>query len=944
MYIERHYVLDYLKKQSLQQHSLAGNRIIERLNIRFKTAETLAISIKNASLVFPKDPQNFMQSIPAIVNDQTSKNFVAGGGIWPEPFWFSPDVKQRSFFWGRNKDGVLEYYNDYNDPEGNGYHNEEWYVPSYYVYDDKCYWSKSYVDPYSFQPMVTCTVAMREQGKFVGTSTIDLKLEGLSQILQENMKSIGGYAFIIDRNDKFIAFPSEEKVQYGDDGKTEVEKKEYIDLNMMATRFPDFQELTKKVNEHSALQSLESFDGKGHSGDEIAEHLEKNSYQIDKADAKRTALYLLSKQKERTLKENLIIEPRYAQISNDFLLQEEAYASIFLLPDTGWKLVLVTPINIIVGKADGITQKVIAIILFAFLFVLSGFLFSIRRMIILPLQDIIKKIRSSSISENKISFLDETSENEIGEISRWYNKRTREFITEKRAAEHANQTKSEFLANMSHELRTPLNSIIGMTKILRDEAPLDSEEREMASIVYKSGTNLLSIVNDILDLSKIEAGQMLLEHIGFDLKQVLHGVIETLAPMASKKGVSLNCNFKSQGLPFIKGDPIRMSRIITNLVSNAVKYTEQGSIDIVISFKTISEKAIELECSVIDTGIGIPEDRLDIVFQKFVQADETTTRQFGGTGLGLTITKDLVEMMGGDVGVISKEQRGSTFWFKIIFETAERVHEEPMLRAEEKNFPMQSDHRPLVENVKVLVAEDHELNQALIKKLLGRIGIKDYDIKENGYSAVEAFKKGGYDIILMDCHMPEMNGYKATEVIRGLEKKTGTHIPIVALTADAMTGTREKCLEIGMDDYLSKPIDSQELKVILSRWFVLPGEGTEGDGKEGQTNSIIDMTSINDYADTQEELVNLCEQFFKITEEELYVLKGQCTDGENETWVEVTHKIKGSAGMMGATTLHRLSAEAQEMEPASSQERKAHLDAMQKAYEDVKEVLSKKIS
>ncbi len=944
VYVQRHYVLNYLYAQSLQQHSLAGRGIIDQLNIRLKAAEILAISVKNAGKSLPKDPEIFKQTISNIIDEQTVKAYVAGGGIWPEPYWFDNESIRRSFFWGRNEKGALEYYDDYNDPKGNGYHGEEWYVPARFVNKDSCYWSKSYVDPYSYQPMVTCTVPMLNDGEFSGVSTIDLKLEGLSHILSENMKTVGGYAFIVDRNDRFIAFPDESKVQFGAQGKDELERRTYIDIDQMEKRFPVFQELYEKIKKTEEKYGDTSSKAKNIDKEKISDYLSENSYQIDHKGADLIANYITTKRDVLNSKDTLV-DHYYEQISNDILLGEKSYISIFHLKDTGWTLVLVTPFQQLVGNANKITWQISFIILCAFVVILSGFFYAIRSVLIMPMQDIIQRLRQSSVEEENFCFLDEQKSNEIGEISRWYNTRTRELIHAKRLAEQANRAKSEFLANMSHELRTPLNSIIGMTAIQLEDTKEGTEVHEASKIIYKSSFSLLNIVDDILDLSKIEAQQMILEKIGFDFNSIIHDSIESMAPVFSQKGISLNCSFKNGNVPYIKGDPVRVQRILMNLLSNAAKYTLEGCVDLTVEYTLQDNNFLYLKCSVTDTGIGIPEDKVDLIFQKFAQADETTTRKFGGTGLGLTITKELVEMMDGEIGVESKSGIGSTFWFQIPFEITSELSDN------DSNTPKNAHdaHEPnKIKGAKILVAEDHKLNQLFITKLLNRFGV-DFDIVDDGIKAVEAYKSGQYDLILMDCHMPEKNGYQATQDIRDIELKTDKHIPIIALTADAMSGTREKCMTAGMDEYTSKPIDGNLLYSMLSE-LIETGEREDQNTQkysidtEPQKQHIIDWDLLEQYIETSDELVMLTDQFFDSVEKDLEILHEQSTiDEDNTLWSEIAHRIKSASAMIGAVSLKQIAAEAQEIEKTNIDAKAKIYNDMLACYNETKEILQDRI-
>ncbi len=523
--------------------------------------------------------------------------------------------------------------------------------------------------------------------------------------------------------------------------------------------------------------------------------------------------------------------------------------------------------------------------------------------------------------------------------------------SEKEKAERANHAKSEFLANMSHELRTPLNSIMGITKMLVEDAPEYSEEKEMSHTVHKSAKSLLSIVNDILDLSKIEAGEIVLEKIGFDFEGILSGNIETLAPIASAKGIWLNYKYEkgSEEIPYLIGDPTRLSRILMNLIGNAIKYTSEGCVEVRAQYKMLNEGEIELHCFVVDTGIGIPAHKHDLIFQKFSQADETTTRKFGGTGLGLAITKELVEMMHGDIGVDSVEGTGSTFWFKIPFEITETLHDEMRNTEAVRNPDHFNETRVAASDAKILIAEDHELNQAFIKKLLSRLSLGRYDLVKNGALALQAYKDNDYDLILMDCHMPEKNGYEATMDIRALEQDSNKHTPIVALTADAMVGTKGKCLSAGMDAYISKPIDSDIFKNTLERWLEfseveVPSISAEvHKGQDDSLADVIDMSQIEEYVDTQEELQSFYDMFVSNTDESLDALQQECVDGENDTWVEIAHKMKGSAGMIGATQMERLCDAAQSMVNAPADKRQEILEAITQAYGQAKDVLNKAI-
>ena len=483
----------------------------------------------------------------------------------------------------------------------------------------------------------------------------------------------------------------------------------------------------------------------------------------------------------------------------------------------------------------------------------------------------------------------------------------------------AQKAKEQFLANISHEIRTPINGIAGMAELL-SQSPTAQESMTYLNAIKTAADNLKVIINDILDLASIESGKLKFEKIGFNIKDLLSSLTDTFQVQAREKGVQLTSEVDETANTILLGDPVRLNQVLINLIGNAIKFTHNGYIRVHCSVEKKHRRKYEMRFDVIDTGIGIPTDKLETIFESFSQADESVTRKYGGTGLGLTIVKQLVELQGGRITVQSVEDEGSTFSVHIPYATGgtEDIHDTS------RNHII-TTHRDSLKDMNILLVEDNDINRLYANSILKNWACK-VDMAENGYVAVEKIKDNDFDIVLMDIQMPVMDGFEATKAIR-LGDAPGNDIPIIALTANATRKDIEKCLAAGMNDCIPKPFTPEDLFRMLfkystyargSRSFVpdaVKTEVAEPPVEEVKTVALknelenIDLSYLKKVSGGNESFVHdMINTFLDNMPKSIHEIRGNLASREWENLAKSVHKIKPSLTMMGLARTRELGA------------------------------------
>lgn len=646
-----------LESLSRQKQAQLGQNITLAVGQQLRLIEGIAQSMAHVAVSLPEDnkAKAIESVIPSILNQLGSNTVIAGGGIWPEPFAFDEAKERGSFFWGRDQYGKLRYYDDYNDANGPGYHSEEWYVPARFVGGDGVYWSKSYTDPYSLQPMVTCAVPMYKEGRFVGAASVDLKLDEVSKTLERIAFDDNQYAFVVDRNNKLIAFPDTKlALTYR---KTRGKRTpDFVYLSELANQEALFLPIAQALDQLEYSQFIEGKRAQQNPAQYVKE-LDFSSYQIDQNEARRIAAHIWSMQ---SVHNHYPIEVASFVVEEDYFLKEPVSVIVYQMPLANWKVVTVFKQAINREISDTISLRLVmylglAILCFgvaAYIVLSKGILQRLKRMS----GQLQAAVENETLANIELDYRDN---DELGSLVYWFNRRSAQVETARTQAEKANKAKTDFLAKMSHEFRTPLNSIIGFNRrLLKNLGPsLEPKYLEALHAINRSALHQLDMINDILDHSAIESGAINLRLGHESVNELIDLVSLQNKDLVEGKGLQFLVEKLNQDKKLVC-DSKKLVQALSNLISNAVKATDSGCIKLIADESVMMGRSA-VTFTVSDTGIGISDEDKKRIFKPFSQIDSRISTP--GTGLGLYLTRYYIDLHGGEISLKSQIDEGAEF-------------------------------------------------------------------------------------------------------------------------------------------------------------------------------------------------------------------------------------------------------------------------------------------
>jgi signal transduction histidine kinase/CheY-like chemotaxis protein len=773
------------KEEVLKQSELLvrqhGQTVVEKLGqlVNYVEATTFAMS-RTASLA---DSDVVFNMTFDLLDTETARSYVVGGGFWP-----SADMQSQKnlnpIHWRRDEKGqlILSVV-----PSDTLYTQEPWFAISRYLSQEQSYWTPIYQPLTGGQLVITCVMPFFHGGQFAGVVTTDISVDTLSDYLGDIDAVGGGYLMVLDPEQSFIFFPY--KNEHARLSELRLSAKEFAEAE------PSFRHFIQYIDEKEVAAPQLNREQQS-----WAKQLAQDSDNFDLSNAIHLVERISFTQKN-TFNGN-------STNPNDPIFKQPVMSAFFTIPRSHWQLVLVAPIHNLVESAEQITKELLVPTLsVALISFFVAYLF-FQRSFLRPIETIINTIRKQKESKTDEP-IDIKREDEFGVMVQQFNQHTASLNKAKTEAEKAARIKGNFLANMSHEIRTPMNGIIASAELLSGQS-LDDESREYVEMIHRSGMALLTIINDILDYSKLEAGEFSLETIRFDLCQLVNDAHQLFSEPARQKGLKFDIVYPNHLPHWFMGDPSRIRQIMLNLLGNAIKFTEQGHVRLNIEghLQDKATQSYHVELSVRDTGIGIAKDRLVRIFEEFGQADASITRRFGGTGLGLAICRRIAEAMDGDIDLESVVNSGSTFTFRWNMVVADSQVDDKVVQVKRSN--------PQYQGI-VLVAEDNPVNQKLVKAYLTKLGF-DVELAENGNEAVAQAQEKPFRLIFMDMQMPEKDGVTATKDIREAEGPN-VRTPIIALTANAMPDDVQTCLNSGMNGYIAKPMTRDKLVSEINKFY-----------------------------------------------------------------------------------------------------------------------------